>query len=168
MGREIRRVPPNWEHPKKDDGQYQCLLDEEYETAANIWLADCIAWADGTHIECKEYKEECPFYWDYAGSAPKEEYYRPVFTEEPTWVQVYETVSEGTPVTPPFETKEELVEYLVENGDYWDQRRGDGGWNRESAEGFVKTEWAMSGMINTNDGVFRTPKDMEYPNEPTI
>ena len=60
---------------------------------------------------------------------------------------MYETVSEGTPVSPVFETKAELVEYLVRHGDYWDQSRGDGGWDRKSAEGFVDKEWVMSGMI---------------------
>ena len=69
---------------------------------------------------------------------------------------MYETVSEGTPVTPPFATKEELVEYLIEHGDFWDQKRRKEGntimpcdpWTREQAETFVNdTEWAPSGMI---------------------
>lgn len=61
-----------------------------------------------------------------------------------TWWQVWETVSEGSPVTPAFATRAELVNHLVRNGDQWDQQRGDGGWSRESAESFVKTEWFPS------------------------
>jgi hypothetical protein len=40
MGREIRRVPPNWEHPKDADGNYKSMYDWEYETAAREWLRD--------------------------------------------------------------------------------------------------------------------------------
>lgn len=54
---------------------------------------------------------------------PEREYYRSWKDEDATWFQVWETVSEGTPVTPPFATKEELIDYLVANGDFWDQKR---------------------------------------------
>jgi hypothetical protein len=45
-------------------------------------------------------------------------------TEPPTgdWWQVWETVSEGSPVTPAFETAEALIEHLVQHSDAWDQR----------------------------------------------
>jgi hypothetical protein len=70
-----------------------------------------------------------------------------------TWYQVYQTVSEGSPVTPPFATKEELIEYLVKFGDEWDQsrtaegRQASAGWPRKAAEQFVKSEWAPSMMV---------------------
>ena len=73
-----------------------------------------------------------------------------------TWWQVYETVSEGTPVTPPFETREELVEYLVANGDFWDQKRRTEGrssmpcepWPRKQAESFVfGSGWSPSLVV---------------------
>jgi hypothetical protein len=64
--------------------------------------------------------------------------------------QVWETVSEGSPITPVFATREALIDYLV-NG-------GDGGWSREAAENFVKEDgWAPS-MIMMG-GVIYTPKD---------
>ena len=63
--------------------------------------------------------------------------------------QVWETVSDGSPVTPVFTTADALIEYLVANGDAWDQHRGDGGWSRESAENFVKnTGWAPSLVVS--------------------
>jgi hypothetical protein len=80
----------------------------------------------------------------------------------PTWFQVYETVSEGTPVTPPFATKEELVDYLVANGDFWDQHRGDGGWSRENAEAFVGAGFAMSLVVNTATGTIKAPRDGQF------
>jgi hypothetical protein len=92
---------------------------------------------------------------------PNPDSYRPKFQTEPTWYQVYETVSEGTPVTPPFATKEELVNYLVEHGDFWDQRRGHGGWSRENAERFVGAGWAPSLVtVVSRDGVqIKAPRD---------
>ena len=65
---------------------------------------------------------------------------------------MYETVSEGTPVTPKFATKEELVEYLVTRGTFY-----DGPWKRKVAEAFVKEEWAPSMVIN--GGKIYEPKD---------
>jgi hypothetical protein len=170
MGREIRRVPANWEHPRRDcphspwrggcdeakqhDGKcYHPLFDEDIETAGRKWLDRCIAWDNGTHpdlIERPELKEKYPFFWMWDGGSPDPEYYRPKFETEPTWYQIYETVSEGTPVTPPFATKEELVNYLVEHGDFWDQTRGNGGWERKNAEQFVKAEWAPSLIMFTS------------------
>jgi hypothetical protein len=154
MGREIRRVPPHWEHPVDNDGEYLPMYDEDFETAANEWINNCIQWSNGTHedfIEHPEYKKEYPYFWQWDGNPPDEEYYRPKFTEEPTWYQVYQTVSEGTPVTPPFATKEELVNYLVEHGDFYDQNYGYGGWKRKNAESFVESGWSPTGMI-TNQG----------------
>lgn len=154
MGREIRRVPPNWEHPQNDKG-YIPMYDEDIETAGRKWLDNCIAWDNGTHkdlLESPELKQEYPFFWMWDGDPPDPDSHRQKFEAEPTWYQVYETVSEGTPVTPPFSTKQELIDYLVENGDFWDQHETRwhakrGGWERKNAEAFVEREWAPSFMI---------------------
>jgi hypothetical protein len=61
--------------------------------------------------------------------------------------QIWETVSHGSPVSPVFATKEELVEYLIEGGDIWDRRRGTGGYSRKQAEAFVNSGWAPSAVI---------------------
>ena len=158
MGREIRRVPPNWEHPKKErfdmrSGQmvedYQPLYDEAFAPAMREWIQNWEAWEAGTHEDFAEHGAECPNYWDWSSGPPDPHYYRPNWKDgEATWYQVYETVSEGTPVSPPFATQDELVDYLVTNGDFWDQKRGDPPWDRTSAEKFVKqTGWAMSMAI---------------------
>ena len=148
MGREIRMVPPNWEHPKGSNDGYQSLYDEDFESAVAEWKYNYCKWENGDHPDCKE---DCE-YWEWDGGPPERKMYRPKFTEEPTWFQVYETVSEGTPVTPPFATKEELADYLVENGDFWDQKRGHGGWKRENAKRFVDRGFAMTGLI-TSTGI---------------
>ena len=47
MGRELRRVPPNWEHPTKGpdcrygrEGDYQPMFDEHIDDAFSKWLED--------------------------------------------------------------------------------------------------------------------------------
>lgn len=159
MGREIRRVPPNWEHPKftEDDaprsdviGEYRPCYDDSFEKAAERWCRACAQWQRGEHedqIKHPDLTKTDRYYWQWAGPPPEPNEYRPAFTEEPTWYQVYETVTEGTPVTPPFATKGELIDYLVEHGDFWDQHRGHGGRSREAATAFVNSGWAPSMMM---------------------
>lgn len=67
--------------------------------------------------------------------------------------QVWETVSEGSPVTPAFATAEELIEHLVSNGDAWDKNRGKGGWDRAHAEQFVQDGWQPSGLMMIAPGM---------------
>jgi hypothetical protein len=143
MGREIRRVPPNWKHPKDDKGNYKSMYDEDFDTALQNWLSDYNLWKEGKHGGQQGHPErlEMPF-WEWSGGPPDPEYCRPKFKEEPTWFQVYETVSEGSPVTPPFPTKDELYKCLVEVGDFWGER-----WSPEAAKSFIEHEWAPSGMI---------------------
>lgn len=182
MGREIRRVPIGWEHPrqecrhspwaggcdeaKRNGGKcYQPVYDRDFETAATDWLKENAAWENGEDSSKAGQEAETGervFYWEWGGSPPDREYYRPKWTdEECTAYQMYETVSEGTPVSPVFETPEGLIDYLVENGDFWDQYRGEGGWTRENATAFVKAGFAMSMVaIPTADGyVTKMPRD---------
>lgn len=163
MGREIRRVPPNWEHPRytkdtarneRDIGEYMPMNDETFEEASREWKEGYAAWEAGTHESLSYYREQDrdTQYWEY-DSPPDRELCRPAFTEEPTWFQVYQTVSEGTPVTPPFPTREALVDYLIAKGDFWDQNRGRGGYTRAQAEAFVRDEHAPS-MVVENGKIF--------------
>lgn len=154
MGREIRMVPPNWEHPKKYDGRYQPMYNRTFKESVKDWLDGFKKWYNGERSEENRGFE----YWEYEGNPPDRDYYVPEWDVEPTWYQVYETVSEGTPVTPPFETKEELIDYLVEHGDFWYQ--GDiakqgysdfrSKYSREAATAFIASESAPS-FIVTND-----------------
>lgn len=143
MGREIRMVPPNWEHPKYDRdtaryaervGSYIPLYDKTFEDAAAEWKAEFAQWEAHTHPDWNPERGE---FWEWHGGPPDSDCYRPAFTEDPTWLQVYETVSEGTPVTPPFATREELVDYLVSAG----------GHSREAATALVSEGWAPSMVI---------------------
>lgn len=182
MGREIRRVPPNWEHPQEEKfdvrrgttvDAYKPMHDWAGQQAWRDWLREYDAFQGVEHDRIiaeygeADYPKDQPYvaFCGWHGSPPDPEYCRPAWSEdEATWWQVYETVSEGTPVTPPFETQEELIEYLVVNGDFWDQsRRAEGNsamncepWPRKQAEAFVLGPgWAPS-LVRTDSRGFRS------------
>ncbi len=136
MGREIRKVPPNWEHPKNEHGELQPMYEQSYAEARQEWLNGLAAHKPEEH--------EGLDYWEWENSPPTRKYYQTYEDADATWFQMWETVSEGTPVSPPFATKEELAEYLAEYGDYWDQKRGSGGWGIERATAFTGSGWAPS------------------------
>jgi len=139
MGREIRRVPANWEHPKTANGDYDALFDN-LDGAIHDFQEE---------IDDKGLKEALT---NHSGG-PNPEAYVDYEGKEETWYQAYETVSEGCPITPPFETKQELIDYLVMHGDFWGKS-----WPREGAESFVKDEWAPSMVLSS--GKIYTPENM--------
>jgi hypothetical protein len=142
MGREVRRVPVGWIHPKNEAGRYQPLFDRAYEEALNEWIAGREAWNAPGNEQAKAHG--CT--WEeWEGKAPDPDYYRPAWPPgTATAYQVYETVSEGTPVSPVFETREQLIEWLCNDG----RGMGIGGTrsplSREAAERFVETARAPS------------------------
>src|SRR5262245_19511161 len=100
MGRQIRSVPRDWVHPRDEDGEYIPLLDKDYATAL----------------------EEYEAHPDHYEEAPKPEFYRRSWTaEEATCFQFYESTTEGTPMSPVFETEEEMLAWL----DYVDELADD-------------------------------------------
>ena len=187
MGREIRRVPANWEHPKTERHgrmDYQPMYDERFEDAVREWKDGYAKWESGLRPDgWGEDREWVPVaewrsadiydpdieWWEYDSPPGDRSYYRPWKDEEATWFQVWETVSEGTPVTPPFATKEELIDYLAAHGDFWDQaRRAEGRtsipcgpWDRAAAEKFVNAGWAPSMVVTQSaEGVkIQEPRD---------
>jgi hypothetical protein len=171
MGREIRMVPANWEHPTyvhEMTGQtrLQPMLKETWAEAVAEWKAEYAKWEAGerpTYFDADDHARGYE-YWEYNSAPPSErEMYTPWEPSEATWYQLWETVSEGTPVSPPFATKEELADYLAKNGDHWDQKRAkdpsaaklfgidpsNPGWGIEAANRFVMgSGWAPSMVMH--------------------
>lgn len=176
MGREVRRVPPNWEHPKewvmRPKGlveEFKPLYGRSYEADAEEWIREFDDYR--TNPEHAEDRAAHPYYWDWNGMPPDRDSYVPYDAADKslcTWWQCYETVSEGTPVTPPFATADELIDYLSTHGDFWEQRRArDEGRplnpsSREAVSRFVlEGGWAPSMVaIHTASGV-RTAEGIE-------
>lgn len=172
MGREIRKVPPNYEHPKRycphrpgcENTEYphcyQPQHDEHFEDRYNRWLNDFNKIKkEGLSEENRKYYKNLTEWLD-DNAPPNLSFCRLYKDNEASWYQVYETVSEGTPVTPPFATKQELINYLVEHGDFWQQKRWrEGkhhvqpeppGYSREAAEAFVNEEESVPTMVIEN------------------
>lgn len=83
-------------------------------------------------------------------------------TDPPTgegW-QVWETVSEGSPITPVFATAEALVDHLATVG-YSGPRGGDGPLRRPAAEALVREGWAPSGFGGPGIGYRQGDRDAD-------
>jgi hypothetical protein len=144
MGLKIRRVPPNWEHPTYLGGfrygQFMPIYDQSFSEASQEWKEGLAQWEAKTHLDYQEGRE----FWEWYGNPPDREHYLPDDLPEKTWYQVYSTVSEGTPRTPPFPTLEELYNHLIAAGIFRDNTP----WDEASAQEFVfKTQWLPSGVL---------------------
>jgi hypothetical protein len=112
VGREVRKVTADWQHPKEQIYDYRTgkiamvytpLLDNYA-----IQLEDFRAMieSDGL-VEALEY---------YGGGPVKHDYMlADVPDEERTHLMMYEDTTEGTPISPAFETAEELARWLADN-----------------------------------------------------
>jgi hypothetical protein len=126
------------------------MYDENFDERFSQWIADFDRIRSGKldDLERECYPRGLADWLLDEGQPLDPSYYRPWKPEDATWYQLWETVSEGTPVSPAFATEDELIDYLAKNGDEWDQKRGDQPWGREMAERFVKgAGWAPSFAI---------------------
>lgn len=156
MGREVRRVPENWEHPRQEGcKEYQPLYDEDYDTVAAKWLADAVSWSQGQHpdqsADWAKSAKDSKYFWEWEGEPPDKKYYRPAWpTKTRTHLQMYETCTEGTPISPVMETPEELARWLADNDA---SAFGDMTATYEQWLAVCKDGWAPSAvMVMDKDG----------------
>jgi len=135
MGREIRKVPANWDHPKRADGHYQPICNYTWREAVTSHFKDNLPWYLWPPRHWRFIKEwfEC---W------PDKEYHRPEFEAEPTHYQIYENITEGTPVSPVFTSKDDLIDWLIGQGH-----------SRKASERFAEDEYVPS-MVMSGQGIF--------------
>lgn len=69
------------------------------------------------------------------------------------WWQVWENVTDGSPVTPAFATAEELADHLMEHGDAWSDGKR---WSAQAVRSLFGDGFAMS-LTVTGDGRFVAP-----------
>ena len=124
MGRDVRRVPPTWEHPKDRSGNYVPLHDN-FIKDYRCWHDERIMWEQGmvwSHMKEKwvtkqEYDVHSETYEDYVGDCPGPAEYMPDWSPAlRTHYQMYETCSEGTPISPVMDNPEALAHWLADNG----------------------------------------------------
>lgn len=132
MGREVRMVPADWQHPKYPDDHYEPhlrgrfipLFDHDFSAADADWTEGWTKWKEG---KVQGYGDEGPWrdrapedgprYTEYAGARPSPDDYMPDWpAEQRTHLMMYETTSEGTPKSPAFETPEALARWLADTG----------------------------------------------------
>jgi hypothetical protein len=135
MGREVRRVPKDWQHPQKERDfshpavkpAYIPLLAGSFEQDAREWQDGLALWLTGFRRDFKDEADTVPIPPDHrldvwgwiqwSGGQPQLEDYMPDWPEaERTHLMMYEDTSEGTPISPAFETPEELARWLTDNG----------------------------------------------------
>jgi hypothetical protein len=147
MGRQIRRVPLDWLHPKDEDGEYIPLLDESFSEALAKFEAEERLWEAGTHEFQTKYgykKEEFENFGEVDAPKPTPDRYRPDWKPgEATGFQLYQTVDEGAPISPVFATAEELIQHVTTKGDDWDQV-----WKRKDVEKMLEGK-ELPTMIRT-------------------
>ncbi len=114
MGREVRRVPADWDHWKYSE---QPLLDG-YNKALARWTEHNDKWNQGLELNyttkqwetiADKYKNIS--YSEYDGNRPDPTDYMPDWNEsERTHYQAYENTTEGTPISPVLANEDELNE----------------------------------------------------------
>lgn len=132
MGREIRHVPAGWQHPVDPNPNPRWPANDWDWTGQGRHFLPMHDHFPYNEAEVEEGLREG---W-LSGEPP---YYdvpvMPEWTpEEATHLQMYETVTEGTPVSPVFPDRIELARWLVD----------EQGYSEAAAVAFVREEWAPS------------------------
>lgn len=118
MGREVRRVPADWQHPiDPETGRFKPLFEGgNYADRLKEWNDENAKWSVGIFPEYADAEDRKLSYSEWAGDQPKSENYMPVWPDhECTHIMMYEDTSEGTPISPAFKTPEELARWLADN-----------------------------------------------------
>jgi len=136
MGREVRRVPADWQHPKNEFDRYKPLYPgERYEANATEFMEK--ANAEGLQEAI-----------DWYGQAPDQNDYMPNWpASERTHYMMYEDTSEGTPISPAFATPEELARWLADTGasSFGSDTASYEGWLRVAKGGWAPSAVSIGG-----------------------
>ena len=117
MGREMRRVAPDWQHPFVYRGSLGAGRDQPLRKV--LIPLHPVSRLDGLHGDY-EYEARSAY---HSGGDPFQVikkfstigFMPPWKPEEATHYMMYENTSEGTPISPAFATPEELARWLVDN-----------------------------------------------------
>jgi hypothetical protein len=119
MGREVRKVPADWQHPKdKHTGSYKPLYEgKKFAERLREWNEENAKWSNGEFPTYASEENKKLTYSEWAGDQPKSCDYMPEWPDsECTHYMMYEDTSEGTPISPAFATPEELARWLTDTG----------------------------------------------------
>ena len=125
MGREVRKVPAAWQHPKEKVPDYRTgrmverykplFPGERYQPAVDEWDAECAKWKAGWRPDYCSPESLAMCYEQWAGQRPHRDDYMPNWPDsERTHYMMYEDTTEGTPISHAFATPEELAKWLAD------------------------------------------------------
>jgi hypothetical protein len=150
MGREVRHVPPNWQHPKDSRGHYIPMHGRSFYKTLTEWEEGSAKWSEGLR---KNYAtgEWVPkpvgltdTFVEWSGPRPDASHYMPNWPEsERTHIQMYEDCTEGTPISPVMDTPEHLARWLADNGA---SAFGDDTARYEAWLATIRRGWAVSAV----------------------
>jgi hypothetical protein len=120
MGREMRRVPADWHHPiDYKTRRHRPLMEGPWEAAAEDWDRTKAAFDRGEDENGDPLSESAKGYTfdEWHGKRPEHADYMPTWPEaQRTHYQMYETCSEGTPISPVLESPEAVARWCADNG----------------------------------------------------
>lgn len=147
MGREVRRVPADWQHPKQSTPDWRTgRMVERYKP---LHEGEKYAPTAAGFME-KANAEGLQEAIDYYGCPDKENYMPDWPAEQRTHFMMYEDTSEGTPISPAFATPEELARWLADTNA---SAFGSEGASYEAWLRVARGGWAPSMVITAEHGV---------------
>lgn len=160
MGREVRMVPADWKHPT--DGfyhdhtrRYISLYDgADFPDRLSDWEDGKAKWDAGDFPSYATEESKKMSYSEWAGERPSEDDYMPNWPQsERTHYMMYENTSEGSPISPGFETPEELARWLADTGasSFGSSTASYDSWLRVAYGGYAPSAVVVDGVLS--DGV---------------
>lgn len=157
MSREVRRVSANWEHPRDARGYFIPLLGGSFKEKLEAYKIEACQWALGNELSYatqppsfvpRDASTDGMTFEEGNGSIPKKEDYMPDWPEaERTHYQMYESTSEGTPISPVMETPKALARWLADNNA---PAFADMGATYEQWLATIRKGWAPSAVSGGN------------------
>ena len=157
MGREVRRVPADWKHPKHFtagihgiEERYKPLSPgQDYQSHVDDWDNGLTKWKSGFRpAHCTDPADKDMCYEQWNGQRPHRDDYMPNWpASERTHYMMYEDTSEGTPISPAFATPEDLARWLADTGasSFAGEPASYEGWLRVANGGFAPSAISIDG-----------------------
>ena len=157
MGREVRRVPADWQHPRNAKGNYRPLRDRPYAVDEAEWLAEREKWDRREIGYANPEVYERYTFAEWHGPRPDPEEYMPDWPAEArTHYQMYECTSEGTPISPVMPDPESLAHWLADNNvsAFGSQTASYEAWLRVCRGGFAPSAmYTRTGLVSGVEGL---------------
>jgi len=151
MGREVRKVPAHWDHPKDERGRHKPLYPGDRYEERRREFEEKLA-AEGMQAAI-----------DWCGNPPNKEDYMPDWPDsEKTHLMMYEDTTEGTPISPAFKTPEELARWLADNNA---SAFGNSGATYEQWLATIGDGYAVSMVFDAEHGI---RSGVEFAAEPRL